>query len=532
MVHRRILTARQRADLFDLPTDEAALRRHYTLADDDLESIHARRRPTNQMGFAVQLCALRYPGRLLRRHEIVPEDLVRFIAVQIGLQPDDLLPYAARSQTRHEHLTALRDIYGYRMFTGAAADELKSGLIVQAAQARSNEDLVRQFTATCRARQIILPGISVIERLCADALVAAERQIEARIAGRLDAAQRLQLDALLNPDPDGHTSRFVWLRQFETGNNSADVNRLLDRLDTLQSLSVPPDCLNDVPPHRITLLRRQGERYFTDGLREISEDRRLAILAVCVIEWRKAIADAVVDTHDRIVGKLWNDAQHEAVQTVEAAHGDIRLTLTAFRRLGTALLTANRSHADLLAAVETACGWESLESLVTDAGSLTDTVKADPLEYIAKGDYRFRLYAPRMLKALDIRGASVAAPLLEAIDVIREDRAIPAGSPAFLRPRSNWRQRFRKGPADAHDRLWRVAVLCHVREGFRSGDVWLPDSRQYADLQQSLVPIETARAVTRLAIPHNPEDWIHDRRQRLETSLDRLATAARNDTLP
>ncbi|MFZ8611585.1 hypothetical protein ACO1ZD_28100, partial [Klebsiella pneumoniae] len=40
--------------------------------------------------------------------------------------------------------------------------------------------------------------------------------------------------------------------------------------------------LASIPAHRIARLRRQGERYFTDGLRDITSDRRWAILAVCV----------------------------------------------------------------------------------------------------------------------------------------------------------------------------------------------------------------------------------------------------------
>ena len=36
---------------------------------------------------------------------------------------------------------------------------------------------------------------------------------------------------------------------------------------------------------RITRLRRQGERYFADGLRELPDNRRLAILVVCAVEW-------------------------------------------------------------------------------------------------------------------------------------------------------------------------------------------------------------------------------------------------------
>ena len=41
MPRRSILTARQRAALFDLPTDDASMLRHYTLADDDLEIVRA-----------------------------------------------------------------------------------------------------------------------------------------------------------------------------------------------------------------------------------------------------------------------------------------------------------------------------------------------------------------------------------------------------------------------------------------------------------------------------------------------------------
>ena len=62
MAHRTILTARQRAALIDLPTDEASILYHYTLSDDDLEHINVRRRSENRFGYALQLCALRYPA--------------------------------------------------------------------------------------------------------------------------------------------------------------------------------------------------------------------------------------------------------------------------------------------------------------------------------------------------------------------------------------------------------------------------------------------------------------------------------------
>ena len=85
MPRRSIWSARQRAALFDLPTDEAALLRHYTLSDDDIEHIRVRRGGHNRLGFALQLCAFRYPGRLLVAGEAIPLNVLRFIDAQLGV---------------------------------------------------------------------------------------------------------------------------------------------------------------------------------------------------------------------------------------------------------------------------------------------------------------------------------------------------------------------------------------------------------------------------------------------------------------
>ena len=39
--------------------------RHYTLFETDLEAVSVRRGAANRLGFALQLCLLRYPGRPL-----------------------------------------------------------------------------------------------------------------------------------------------------------------------------------------------------------------------------------------------------------------------------------------------------------------------------------------------------------------------------------------------------------------------------------------------------------------------------------
>ena len=134
----------------------------WVLPDDDIEHIRTRRHAHNKLGFALQLCAFRYPCRLLTAGEIIPLPVTEFLAAQIGVKPHELAGYAETNVTRRRHLIDLRSIYGYKMFSGRGAHDLKTWLEGEAETARSNEDLVKRFIGECRRTHTILPGISIM----------------------------------------------------------------------------------------------------------------------------------------------------------------------------------------------------------------------------------------------------------------------------------------------------------------------------------------------------------------------------------
>ena len=530
MPRRVTLTDRQREALLHLPVDQGELLRHYTLSDEDLGHIRQRRRAHNRFGFALQLCVLRYPGRVLAPGELIPAQVSDFIAAQLGLTSDDLLLYAAREETRHEHLADLRRIYGYRSFSGRGARDLREWIAREAEAATSNEDLARRFVAECRRTRTILPGSSTIERLCADALVEAERRIEDLIAHRITPTLSENLAHLLEDTVDGRVTRFVWLQQFEVGANSAAANRLMDRLEYLQRFDLPADLLDGVPAHRVTRLRRQGERYYADGMRDLPEDRRLAILAVCTLEWRSSLADVIVETHDRIVGRLYRASERLCNTRIADEKAAVRDTLKSFAEIGGALLGAQDDGTALDGIIATGPGWERFRTLVATASALTNVLAADPLSRVLDGYHRFRLYAPRMLRLLDMQAAPIATPLLAAVAMLRN--GIKVDPPVdFLRPNSKWHRHLCAEPSGDH-RLWEIAVLFHIRDAFRSGDIWLAGSRRYGDLKQLLVPPQAIEQTARLAVPLRPGEWLAERRARLDTRLKEFGRAARTGTIP
>lgn len=74
--------------------------------------------------------------------------------------------------------------------------------------------------------------------------------------------------------------------------------------------------------------------------------------------------------------------------------------------------------------------------------------------------------------------------------------------------------------------------MFHIREAFRSGDIWLAHSRQFSDLKETLVPAAAVPSTLRLAIPYTPDEWIASRRQLMQDNMRILAKAVRSGSLP
>jgi len=77
---RNLLNTAERSALLAFPISEDEMIRHYTLSAADLVVIRQHRGGQNRLGFAVQLCALRYPGGVCW----LPSPSVRRVPLQGG----------------------------------------------------------------------------------------------------------------------------------------------------------------------------------------------------------------------------------------------------------------------------------------------------------------------------------------------------------------------------------------------------------------------------------------------------------------
>jgi TnpA family transposase len=540
MPRRRALTGAQLENLLVLPAEEVTLVRHWTLGDADLAAIGRRRRDHNRLGFALQLCALRYPGRPLRPGEAVPEPALRFVADQVGAAPEAVDTYGTRAQTRSAHLDELREAFGFADLTSVRRRELAAWLLPVALATTSAVAVAAALMAETRRRRLIVPGSSVVEDLTAAALTAAERHVARQITGRITPAQADALDALLAAEPGTSTSVLAWARQPPGASGHRTLARLVAALERLRAIGLDPACTEGVHPERLRRLAREGGRFTAQHLRTLSPLRRRATLAATVLDTAARLTDDGVGTFDRAVGRMFRRAElaegDALLRDARAVNDKVRL----LARLGAALIEARDGKGDLEAAVADAVGWDRLARSVAEAECLARPDRADLPALAARAWPVLHRLGPTFLDAFRLRAVPAAAGALRAVEALREvyassGRRWPGSLPtSFLRPA--WREALQTAEGTSERRVWEAATLLALRDRLRAGDIWVEGSRQWRAVEDQLIPPALFAAMREagplpVAVPATAEAYLAERRATLDRRLVEVAAKAAADRL-
>src|SRR5712691_6303486 len=86
----------------------------FTLSESDRHSIPRSSASHNRLGYALQLCALRFMGFVPDDLSSAPPEAVAFVAQQLHVKPNVLADYGTRAQTRQDHLQAVQAHLGYQ----------------------------------------------------------------------------------------------------------------------------------------------------------------------------------------------------------------------------------------------------------------------------------------------------------------------------------------------------------------------------------------------------------------------------------
>ena len=89
----------------------------FLLTDDDQREAQRQRDPHNRLGYALQLCILRYLGFVPDDLQATPHEVVTFVAEQLEIDPSVLASYASRRRTQTDHELSVQAYLRFRRAT-------------------------------------------------------------------------------------------------------------------------------------------------------------------------------------------------------------------------------------------------------------------------------------------------------------------------------------------------------------------------------------------------------------------------------
>src|SRR3546814_3172518 len=180
-----------------------------------------------------------------------------------------------------------------------------------------------------RTRRIVIPGISVVGRMAAEAMLRAETDLVAAVDDTLDTEMRQRLDTLVDDKVHDRQSRFSWLREPEPRVAPASLAEILEKVALIRWTGISRVPINPRQEPRLTQFARAGVRYTAPAFQQMRPARRRVILLATLRELEATLTDAAIAMFGALMGRAHLRARKRLEQRVAVSgrEGRDRLTI-------------------------------------------------------------------------------------------------------------------------------------------------------------------------------------------------------------
>jgi TnpA family transposase len=443
----------------------------------------------DRLGLSVQLCTLPWLGFVPDDVTAAPLAAVTRLAEQLHLDAGALARYGEREQTRTDHLRLVLLYAGWRQARPLETKELGEFLLARAMEHDSPSLLFRLACEHLRTSQVVRPGVvTLIERVAA-ARAKAERETYDRLAHLLTDARCTELDGLLVTDAEIGMARLRWLNTGPTEASALAVKTEVRKLLFLRGLDAHTLDLSVLPAERRRFLAAVSRRSSMAKLLRREPHRRYPIVLTVLAQSAVDVLDEVVQLFDQAVSARESRAKHKlAGQLAERAkRSEDKLAIA--EQVLPVLADPAIADEDVGGLLRGRIGMGRLRAALAQPATARLPRDHGQLAQLASSYSYLRQFTPQVLEAITFAGGPSAAELLEAVRMLRSlnatgARSVPATAPAGFVP-ARWRgyldDAIAAGDATAYRHYWELCVLLCLRDALRSGDVYVPGSRRYAN---------------------------------------------------
>ena len=533
MAKKELLTGEQRENILELnQLSEFEFASYYSLSDDDIDVINHHRRDSNRLGFAIQLCLVRYPGCTLSNIKKVPQDLIQYVADQINVDSDVFSSYATRNTTKREHLEEIRQIYGYKNFDNYYSERIFKTLIQNAQENNNALFLIQTAINLLRDDKIILPTILTIEKLVSSARKQAEAIIFSILTDELSREQKDKLEKIIDSSLENQKTPLAWLRELPGHSSPDSFIKVIQRLKFIKNIGLKVN-LCCIHPNRFLQLARLGSRYEPHSFRRFEENKKLALLVSHLIFLSQELTDHAIEIHDRQMLILQAKGRKNQEEIQKQNGKSVNEKVIHYADIGMALIKARELGKDPYSEIEKIMSWEKMIESIKEAKSLLRPKDYDYLDLIKSRYNYLRKYTPILLESLQFNSTQSSNNLLKALNTIHElnisgKRKIPNDAPMDFVPK-RWQKHVIDNEGNIDRQYYEMAALTELKNNIRSGSIWVEGSRMHKEFEEYLISKEEWEVVKQtkkcLAVNLNFEEYI---KEKIETLNARLKWISKN----
>jgi TnpA family transposase len=473
-----------------IPQDDLAV--YFLLSDDDTREVNRQREPFNRLGYALQLCALRYLGFVPTDFTATPEVVVTFVAEQLAIAPRVLALYDNR-ETQSDHRRHVRTYLGFRPATPMDVYALQTWLLARALEHDKPTLLLQLACEKLYRERIVRPGVTRLERFVATAREQAHEETFRQLTPLLTDERQTLLDGLLQPDATTGRTLLSWLRQEAVSHAASHIIATLTKIVFLHDAGVAQWHLASLNPNRAKWLAQIGWKSTNQALQRMAPERRYPVLVAFLQQALLHHTDIAVELFDQCVWGCHSEAKQELEEFRKAVARSTNEKLKLFRELGTVLLDDDIEDSEVRAVSFERVPKKALHEAIEETQGLIRPRPDDAIDFFGKRYSYLRQFVPLWLQTLTLRAQGLDDTVLRAVEVIRNldrvptRRPVPKDAPMAL-VTDAWRPYIREPDGEISRRYYELCTLWHLRSALRSGRVWVEHSRRYADPDTYLIP--------------------------------------------
>ena len=473
------------------PTPEQ-LAKYFHLDITDRELVAVRRGDQNRLGFALQLCTLRFLGTFLPNPIDVPAGATQYLARQLGLESVSLARYGDRDPTPREHAAEIRGRFGYRDFNDQPGHlRLVRWLYTRAWLTSQRPSILFDLaTAWLVEHKVLLPGVTVLSRLVAQVRQRTAARLWKKLSSLPSAEQRAQLKALLEVPDGARQSTLDRLRRAPTRSSAAGLLGALERLRELRAIGVHTLELGRLPPGRVAALARFASSARVQALERMPEERQVAILLAFGHNVTKTACDDALDVLDDFVMTAFGRAERRGAHERLKTQKDFDAAALLLREMYLVVFDPNYPASKRLTSIRRAVLARIPERKLIKATETIAALARPPddryYERVMKGYAHVRRFLPKLIDTMPFAATPNGQPVLDALKALprldRRRRVTAVGDAlvtSIVTP--PWRRHVypEEGKLDRH--AYTYCVLDQLQQALRRRDVFVNDSMRWAD---------------------------------------------------